>query len=435
MTTHAKPASTLTPGRAGGFATTFTLCLLAAAVEGYDIQAISVALPRMSGLLDLSANQKGIVLAATTFGLMLGAMVAGRLADRVGHRRVLAGAVLVFGGFTLVTGWAPDYWSLVALRFLTGLGIGGAMPLLGAIASDLVGSSRKTIVGVLIYCGMPLGAAIAALVARALVTGDAWRMIFVIGGVLPMLVSVVILRFLPETGGQGGTTRAGDQASGEASPPLGLMQTVFGQGRWPTTLLAWSAMGTALVLLYLVLNWLPSLIVLKGFGPAQGASASLAFMIGSVIGAVGLSLVADRIGWSVPLIVAFSLAFAGFALLAFAVELQAVLVASGVLGAGLSGGQFILLSAVPMLYPAGARATGAGAAVAVGRIGAIVGPVAAGMLLQAGVSVTLLVVCMAPVAIMGAVFGAGLGVRSRTVFQRRQSGFEGHDQMPGEDAR
>ncbi len=374
------------------------VCFLIAAVEGYDIQAFGVAAPRMVPELGLNPGQQGWAGSAAMFGLVLGAFAGGWLADRFGRKPVLLGAVAAFGVFSLLTAAAHSYEALLWARFATGLGFGGAMPNLIAVAVEISKPERRAATVAAMFCGMPVGGAISALIARLAGDGLDWRSIFVAGGVVPLLLLPVILRLLPET-----------RPPHDPSADRHLGRALFAERRAAPTLLIWAAFMMTLVVLYLALNWLPTLVVDKGHPASEGFMAAMVFNIAGAAGSIMVGAVADRLGWRWPLAVVYVALAGAMAGLAATDAPLAILALSGAAGFLVMGAQFSLYAVAPMLYPAHLRAAGAGAAIAVGRLGSIAGPLIAGELRNAGASPGQVFLSMAPVALTAAILLVALG--------------------------
>ena len=382
-----------------------TICFLIAALEGYDIQAFGVAAPQIVPELGLLAAQQGWAASAAMVGLVIGAFTGGWAADRVGRKPVLIASVLLFGVFSLITGLVHDYETLLAVRIATGLGFGGAMPNLIAIATEISSPKRRAGTVTMMFCGMPAGGAVVALMARTFGNDLDWRTIFFIGGALPLLLAPVILKFLPET-------------RPEPSPGAdrNLLPALFGNPRQAaSTLLLWVVFILTLVVLYLLLNWLPTLVVGKGLTPADGAAASLAFNLTSIVGALLLGLVIDRFGFRWPLLVTYAALAATMQALSLASGIGGVLLFSGLAGFLVIGAQYSLYALAPAYYGPSVRAAGAGAAVAVGRLGSIAGPLIAGELRAAGASADQVIGAMLPV-----VLAAGVAAVLLTYVGRQQ---------------
>jgi AAHS family 3-hydroxyphenylpropionic acid transporter len=370
-------------------AAVIALCAAVALLEGYDIQAMGVAAPGMMPALRLDHHQAGWALSASMIGLIIGAAIGGRLADRIGRRSVLTASVAAFGLFSLATAAANGFVSLVAARIAVGLGLGGAMPNLIAIAAEVTRPGRRTAVTTLVFCGMSLGGAISAVMAMQAPSLLNWRFVFILGGCAPLLIAPAVGWLLPETR----CTLAG------AGRGVGAVRaTLFAQGRFRSTLPLWVAYGLSLLILYLMLNWLPLLVAGKGLAKADAPLASVAFNLASLVGAPALGALVDRYGVRWPMAAGYLGVVAAMTLLAAASGTGAILVMSAVAGCFVIGVQFCLYGLSPSYYPATARATGAGAALAVGRLGSIAGPLVAAYLLGGGASAAEVVAAMAPVA-------------------------------------
>jgi AAHS family 3-hydroxyphenylpropionic acid transporter len=335
-------------------------------------------------------------------GLVIGAFAGGWAADRAGRRPVLLVSVLLFGVFSLATAFAPTYELLLAARLLTGLGFGGAMPNLIAIAQEISPPGRRAATTSGMFCGMPAGGAAVSLLARFAGEGLDWRAIFVIGGVAPLLIAPAILFLLPETR----PVHAPDS-------DRRLLRALFAEGRAIPTLVLWAVNILTLVVLYLMLNWLPTLVVAKGLTAADGASASLVFNLVGVMGALLLGLAVDRLGFRWPLAAAYGLLAAAMFALDAAVGAGPILVLSAAAGFMVLGAQYALYALAPRLYGPQVRAAGAGAAVGVGRFGSIIGPLLAGELRQVGWTAGEVLGLLAPVAL-----AAGAGVVALTFLAR-----------------
>jgi len=364
------------------------ICFLIAALEGYDIQAFGVAAPHFAPELRLNPAQVGWAGSVAMIGLVIGAFSGGWAADRWGRKPVLIASVLAFGLFSIATAYAGGLTPLLLARFATGLGFGGALPNLIAIAAEISKPGRRGAVTNAMLCGMPAGGVCVSLLARAVGDDIGWRTLFLIGGVLPLLLAPLIAWLLPET-----------RPAKTAEPHAGLANALFAGGRAAPTLLLWGASLLTLVVMYLLLNWLPLLVVGKGYGPADGASASLAFNFVGVIGSLLLGLSADRAGLRWTMVTSYLVLAVALWGLGRASGLDAIIALAGAVGFLLMGAQYILYGVAPGLYPVPARAAGAGAVVGVGRFGAIIGPLAAGELRQAGWTADQVLGVMAPVAL------------------------------------
>jgi AAHS family 3-hydroxyphenylpropionic acid transporter len=383
MTTQAAAA----PVRSG-LGWVIGVCVLIALLEGYDTQAFGVAAPHLAPELGLNPGQIGWAGSAANFGLVAGALAGGWAADRWGRKPVLLASVLAFGLFSLGTAFAHAFEPLLAARLLTGLGFGGVMANLISVAAEIAPPGRRAAVTGAMFGGMPAGGAIVSLFARMAGEHADWRLLFIVGGALPLLIAPLVVWLLPET-------------RPEPAPDLdrSLGRALFGEGRAAATLLLWSASLLSLVILHLLLNWLPLLVAAKGHSAGDGAAAALAFNVGGAVGAVALGLVADRAGVRRTMLVAYLALGAAMAAIASATGVGLILATAAVAGFALIGASYVLYGLAPRLYPPQVCSAAAGAAVGAGRIGSILGPLVAGGMRQAGWSAGFVLDAMVPVAL------------------------------------
>lgn len=375
--------------RGSGAALTVGLCFLVAVLEGFDIQAMGVAAPRLAPEFGLSPEQLGVVFSSSNIGLVFGASFGGWIADRMGRKPVFIGSVLAFGAFTLMTAYAPSYEVLRLSRFLAGLGFGAALPNMMAIAAEISAPQKRALTASTMFCGMPLGGGMSALLTQVLPPDFDWRTIFIVGGILPLIVAVALKLWMKET--------LAVQPRSE-QPRTPVIETLFGDGRATPTLLLWLTFLPTLLILYLFLNWLPTLVMANGLDRAIAPQASMAFNFGSVVGALIIGWLVDRAGSRWPLAGAYILLVAVIIALGSARNLAPVLILSGAAGFLLLGANYALYGVAASYYPARMRGTGSGASIAVGRVASIAGPLLGGALLGSGATAANVVQYMAPVA-------------------------------------
>lgn len=373
---------------------TIGLCFIVALLEGLDLQATGIAAPHMAREFGLDAAMLGWVFSAGLIGLLPGAFVGGYLADRLGRKRILTVAVLLFGVFSLGTAHAWDYPTLLLARLMTGLGLGAALPILIAMTSEAAPAHLRSTAVSLTYCGVPLGGALASLIGM-LGLDDAWRTVFYVGGIAPIAVAVALVGWLPES-------RDFRTQEGLAPTTDGTLAQLFGPGRLGRTLLLWLACFFTLTVLYMLLNWLPSLLLGKGFTRPQAGVVQILFNLGGAAGSflTGRMMDRDRAGRAV------CIAYAGMLLslagLGLSLDFALVLLAGFTAGYCAIGGQLVLYALAPTQYPTQVRATGVGASVAVGRLGSMAGPLAAGQILAAGAGVGGLLLAASPGLVVAA---------------------------------
>ena len=380
------------------------LCLLAAMIEGFDIASMGVAAPKMMPALGLSKPEAGWAFSASLFGLLFGAALAGPLSDRIGRKPVLLASVTVFGLFSLGTAMVHDYAPLLIVRFLTGLGLGGAMPMLIAMASELASPKRRTFIVSSITAGLPMGGALVGLLARTDLAAADWRLIFLVGGALPLVLVIALWVWLPET-----ATRAEAPVKGAA------VDALFGKGRLGATMSLWVSYAAIALVLHLFLNWLPSLLVARGVEGKAAAGISTLFNLGGAAGGVLVGLTIDRLGARWPLAAAVTgLVAVLFALAAPGAGLPVTAVLAFGAGFLIMATQFGLYGVGPQYYAPAVRGTGVGAAIAAGRFGSALGPLLAGQLLGGGASAGQVVLSTVPIVLL-----AGAAAMLLTVVGRR----------------
>lgn len=404
-----------TSSRAGRSALlTLILCVLAAMIEGLDIQSAGVAAPRMAPELHLGPHMTdpvfhisllAYVLTASPFGLLVGAALGGRLADRFGRKSVLVGSMAAYGAFSILTALCGGFWSLLLARLLCGIGLGGALPNLIALTAEASSTGRRNAAVSLMAAGMPLGGVVSSLIALSWPAPGDWRMIFYLGGAAPILLAPLIAFALPES-------RRFQAAREAGAPRTGVRHALFGGGRAAGTLMAGVSFFCAFLILYLLQNWMPSLMVGKGFSKPEAFQIQGAFNVGGAAGAVVLGWLMDRSHrWIV-----IGLAYAGMAASLFALggmghALSEALLVGLVVGVCVTGSQLIQYGLTSALYATPFRGTGVGFAVALGRFGSVVGPLGAGALVGAGKDASQVLTALLPVAVVGGLAAIGLSLR------------------------
>ena len=357
------------------------VCCLLAVFEGFDLQSAGVAAPRLAPDLGLSPDALGWFFSVSTFGLMLGAGVGGRLSDRLGRKATLLFSVAIFGLLSIATGLANDLNSLLLARFLTGVGLGGALPNLIAIVAESVEPRLRSRAVGFLYAGLPFGGAVASLVSLAGADPSDWRVIFYVGGVGPLLALGLAAPLLPNPPEPFSPV---EEAS--AVRKSGFVEAAFGEGRGLTTLLLWIAFFLALLVMYLLLSWLPSLLIGKGLSRPDAGLVQMAFNLAGAVGSVVTGWLMDQPKRrSATLIAVFGAsAVALAAAAAVPASLTIFLVVGAAVGATICGVQSSVYGMAPSFYPTRLRGTGVGAAVVMGRLGSAAGPLLAASLIGAG---------------------------------------------------
>ena len=374
---------------------TVGLCFLIAVLEGFDIQAMGVAAPRLVREFAFDPKQMGWVFSISNVGLVIGAIFGGWLADKLGRKPIFIGAVAIFGTFTLLTAFVAKFDTLMVIRFCAGLGFGAALPNMMAIAAEISRPERAASTAAIMFCGMPVGGGLSALATQLLPAGFDWRTLFLLGGILPLILIPALTWLMPET-----LTRA---SASDRVAKTSIVEALFGGGRAGSTLLLWLTFLPTLLILYLILNWLPTLVIANGFDSETAPRTSMAFNFGSVAGALMFGRLADQFHFRWPLTLAYLGVIASLILLGVADSPGVTILMSGAVGFFLLGANYALYGVAPKYYSGPIRGTGSGASVAVGRVGSILGPLLAGLLMGGGASATSVLRYMIPVAAVAAI--------------------------------
>jgi AAHS family 3-hydroxyphenylpropionic acid transporter len=385
-----------------GFAAAITLaiCFLTSAIEGFDNGSMGVAAPKLAPELHLSAQQLGLVLSGMPLGMFFGALLGGRLADALGRKTTLIIAVAVIGAFQLGTVFASAYPALIGIRIFCGLGIGAAIPTVMTLASEAAGESGSIFNAVFVMTGMPTGGMVAALIAFGAGEHGDWRTIFYVGGFAPLILAPILAFALPES-----QEFLKERSVGPVpQTPQGTLATLLGDGRARTTLWLWIAVFLTSEIVYVLLNWLPVLMSLKGFSKANAVLVTLPLGFGGVIGPLLIAhlmqqrrsarlLLSCYVG---TIIGAIGVAEVGHN---FAIAFTAI----ALIGTMVQAASLTLMGLAPQYYPTARRGVGTGAAIAAARLGAICGPAMTGLLLGAGLGSTQVMLSLVPLALIASV--------------------------------
>jgi AAHS family 4-hydroxybenzoate transporter-like MFS transporter len=413
-------------GRFGAFQWSVAIwCGVLVTLDGFDNGAIGYVAPVIAQQWGLPMPAFGPIFGAGLFGLMIGALASGPLADRFGRKVIILSSTLIFSVFALATALASSIDQLYVLRFLTGIGVGGLMPNSIAITAEYAPRRIRATVVAIMFLGFPLGAGAGGFIGAALIPSYGWPALFILGGLLPLVLLPMAIFALPESirflvarGGQPARIAALlDRLTGktefnglesfviteERKLPGFTVQHLFSEGRAVNTILLWITFFCNLLVIYYLNSWLP--LVLREAGVPLGSTLSLAGALswGGIVSTLILGPIVDRVGASGVTTVLYIFA----AIFVFAIGLSGnsvPLLAITIIGCGacVIGGQSFINVMSAILYPTAIRSTGVGWALGIGRIGAIVGPVVGGYLLAAHFTPKNLFFCIAVPALIAA---------------------------------
>ena len=350
------------------------LCGVVLFLEGYDIAAVGYAIPSLVDVWRMAPRGFTQALTAGNVGLLLGSLCAGLLGDRLGRKPVLLSCVASFGIFSLLSALVGTPFQLAALRFLTGLGLGGGIPLAIALASDVSPPSGQGRVVILMSAGVPIGFAAGGFLASQLVRGFGWPAIFIVGGILPLGMAPLLALWLPES-------LFATDATSRQNPVAAL----FREGLAPSTALLWAMNLLNLLSNYFILLWMPAILHGTEVSPSWAIFVTTMYGVGVILGALLTAPIVDRVG--VERVLTWVLALGAFCVLSIGLFDPAFWMLSIVVcgaGVGIGGCQAGINSLSGSIYPSSIRSTGAGWALGAGRVGAIAGPLLGGMLLGLG---------------------------------------------------
>jgi AAHS family 3-hydroxyphenylpropionic acid transporter len=370
---------------------TAALCCLAMVCEGFDLQAPGVTLASLREVFALSPQIQGLFLSIGTLGMMIGAVAGGRLADSVGRKQVLIGAILLYSIFTLLTIFAGNTFWLLAIRLLTGIGLGAALPTIISVAAEGVSERRRDLTVGILLAGPPIGAALVSLLAAVNSQTSQWQQVYTVGGLVPALIVVPILwRLLPDTFRTRPVSRV-------VRTDVGA--TLFGGARAGQTVAIWLAFFAMLLVLFVIVGWLPSLLISRGISRSDASLVQMLFNLGAIPGTVLAGYCFGRATTRTTSLVAFFLlSIVALLILSYSPPEIGYVIAAGVLaGMAIAGAQAIIYALAPRIYPTAGRATGMGFCVAVGRVGSATGPLLVGWMVAAQVLPTTVIFSLIPV--------------------------------------
>jgi len=386
------------------------LCALAIIFDGFDISIVGFAIPSILREWQLARASFAPLLVIGLVGMTVGSISAGFVGDRIGRRSALSLSVLLFGAAIIASAFAPNLRIIEVLRFVAAAGIGGALPNAATMSAEFTPIKMRTIAVMITIVCVPLGAALAGSVAKAVLPVGGWRALFFIGGAAPVLLSVLMFIMIPES--PRFLARHAERAPELARLLNRLQHAVpadstfvevtagkpdqrairadfFGGGQTRSTLSLWLTFFSSGASVYMCLSWLPSLLSSRGLDLAAGSQGLAVYNYGGVAGVLCFVLLVNRFGSRILTLIA-SLLAALTALLLMRVEIQPngdalpLLAALAAHGFCVNAVQTSLFALGVHLYPTRVRASGVAVAAAIGRAGGIVSALSGPALIQLG---------------------------------------------------
>lgn len=381
-------------------AVVFLWCFVVVVCDGYDLAVAGIALPLIMKDMNVDPTTAGFMASSALFGCVFGALILGTLADRIGRRWAISICVLLFSVFTAAAGLVDDPLTFSVMRFLSGLGIGGAVP---CVAAQMAEYSPKKVRGLLftaMTCGIPVGSVAATLVGKQFLETYGWQQLFISGGA-PALLIPFILKYMPESFpflisrnddtqlrqivariAPGFVLQADERfvVPTEDKVDGATIGRLFHDGRGFSTVMFWVAFFMGLFMLYALSTWLVKLMAMAGHSLGSALNFLLIFNGGAIAGGLCGGWLADRLNIKLVLSFFFAASAVALTLLGYGVQPLSLVVAA--VGATTLGTQILCYAYVAQFYPTAIRSTGVGFASAVGRVGGILAPIGIGVLVS-----------------------------------------------------
>lgn len=385
-------------------------CFLIMMFDGFDTQSIAFVAPAVASEWHLSSGTFGPIFAAALFGGMIGGLLLGALSDRFGRKTMLALCLVLFGSLNLACAFATSIESLTILRFLCGIGLGGAIPNLLAMVSEFAPARRRATLVALTFCGFSLGAVLGGLVSIPLIAKFGWRSVMIMGGVLPICTAPLLLLVFPESikflmlrpncgPAIAKILRRIDSRahfSDDAAFVLNEEKTgrvkvlaLFQNGLAVGSVFLALALFMSLLVVYCLINWIPLLLNRAGLPLHDALMGTILFNLAGIPGSFLCTWMIDgKMAKPLSILIgayflgAISVVFIGVAGITFWPLMISIFI-SGFL---IIGVQLSLTAVITNYYPTALRGTGIGWSAAVGRFGSLLGPLVGGMLVAGGSS-------------------------------------------------
>lgn len=407
------------------------VCFLVVVADGFDTAAIGYVAPSLTREWGVSKLAMGNVLSASLIGLALGALIAGPFADRFGRKPVLGVSVAVFGLFSLATASAASAVELSGWRFLTGMGLGAAIPNATTLLAEYAPARRRAFLVNSMFCGFTLGAAGGGFLAAVMIPEFGWRSVFIVGGVVPLVLAVTVLalpesiRFMVLRDWPAGRIRAvlqriggavqiqasrftlpDDQADKLRTPLALVLSQTYRMG----TFLLWTTYFMGVLVFYLVTSWMPTLVNEAGATAAEASLIAALFPLGGTLGAMVCGWLMDRIDPHRVIGLAYFFAAVFTLAMGHATSGSYLTMLTPIAGLFMGAGLVSMPALAAAFYPTQGRACGVGWMLGIGRFGGILGAVTGGTLLQLGLGMSAILSILAVPSLLAAIAVAAKGM-------------------------
>ncbi|MFU0930528.1 MFS transporter [Kluyvera cryocrescens] len=400
------------------------LCFVTVAMDGFDTAIIGFIASDLVQEWGVQKSDLGPVMSAALVGLAFGALTAGPMADRIGRKKVLVPSILVFGGFSLITAFATSLTQLTILRFLTGLGLGAAMPNAATLMSEYAPERRRALLVNLMFVGFPIGSSMGGFISAWMIPHYGWQSVLILGGVMPLALAVALIFLLPESARYLAVkNKSQQQISGilRRIAPLpentqfvlqeagqvkdqSALGVIFSPRYLVGTIMLCLTYFMGLLIFYLLTSWLPLLIRETGATLSQASVITALFPLGGGIGVLVLGALMDKINPNKVVAVGYLLTGVFVCLVGFSTD---SLVLMGVMvfiaGTIMNGAQSSMPALAAGFYPTQGRATGVAWMLGLGRFGGILGAFSGAFLMQAELSFKTIFALLAIPAVLSAI--------------------------------
>jgi len=406
------------------------LCFCVTLMDGFDLTMMGVTMPKIGEYLKVTPAELGLAVSAGMIGPLVGALLLGMIADRWGRRRMLFVSALIFGFFTILITQIRSVEQLALLRFLAGIGLGGAIPNALAFGCEYAPSRMRATLTTMMWAGMAFGSAINGLVGAWLLPIYGWQSLFYVGGIVPVVICLMVAVLLPESleflvkqGSDKPKIRkivskinpaltSGEEVqiySAEQKLPGVPVKHLFMEGRSATTFFLWVAFFWSFFLIWIILAWSPTLLKQSGANIQQYSMAFFFINFGSALAIITIGRLMDKLNRFWVVIGAQVLAYLSFVVFGSSAGASFIIVAAVcvVCGFFIFGANAGVVALGAVSYPVDIRATGLGWAYAIGKIGTMVAPIVGGycITMKWGVSTICSVNGLGAVIVMAAVYG------------------------------
>lgn len=399
------------------------LCFITVAIDGFDTAIIAFIATDLVQEWGVQKSDLGPVMSAALVGLAVGALTAGPLADRIGRKKVLVLSILVFGSFSLLTAFATSLNALALLRFLTGLGLGAAMPNAATLMSEYAPERRRALLVNLMFVGFPIGSSMGGFISAWLIPHFGWQSVLILGGVMPLMLAVVLIVILPESARfMVVHNRPGQQIAAilkriaplPHNPQFVLHETgqsaaksaigvIFSPRYVVGTVMLCLTYFMGLLIFYMLTSWLPLLIRETGASLREASIITALFPLGGGIGVLIIGALMDRLNANKVVAISYLLTGVFVCLVGFATSSLVLMgIAVFIAGTIMNGAQSSMPALAAGFYPTHGRATGVAWMLGIGRFGGILGAFSGALLLEHQLSFQTIFMLLALPAVLSA---------------------------------